>query len=328
PSFSFLVGVALPFSIASRAARGQSRARMTWHAAWRALVLVLLGVFLRSIGKSQTNWTFEDTLSQIGMGYVFLFLLGFRPLRDQWIALGLILVGYWAAFALYSLPGAEFDYANVGVARDWPQLMSGFAAHWNKNSNPAWAFDTWFLNLFPRQEPFAFNEGGYATLSFIPTLGTMILGQIAGGVLRSARSSPAKVKWLAIGGVISLTAGTAFGELGICPVVKRIWTPSWVLFSGGWCFLLLAAFYAVMDLWNSKRWAFPLVVIGMNSIAAYCIAHLFEDFVSKALTTNLGKDTFKSFGGAYEPFVHGAAVLLVLWLILFWMYRRKILLRI
>ncbi len=328
PSFSLLVGVALPFSIASRAARGQSRAKMTWHAAWRALVLVLLGVFLRSVGKSQTNWTFEDTLSQIGMGYVFLFVLGFRPMRDQWIALGLILVGYWAAFALYPLPGAEFDYAKVGVARDWPHLMSGFAAHWNKNSNPAWAFDTWFLNLFPRQKPFMFNGGGYATLSFIPTLGTMILGLIAGGVLRSARSSPAKVKGLAIAGVISLAAGVTLGWLGICPVVKRIWTPSWVLFSGGWCFLLLAGFYAVIDLGNSKRWAFPLVVIGMNSIAAYCIAHLFDDFVSKALATNLGSGVFKLFGGAYEPFVHGAAVLFVLWLLLFWMYRRKIFLRI
>ena len=328
PSFSFLVGVALPFSIASRAARGQSRARMTWHAAWRALVLVLLGVFLRSVGKSQTNWTFEDTLSQIGLGYVFLFLLGFRPTRDQWIALGLILVGYWAAFALYPLPGAEFDYARVGVPRDWPHLMSGFAAHWNKNSNPAWAFDTWFLNCFPRQKPFAFNGGGYATLSFIPTLGTMILGLIAGGVLRSARSSPAKVKWLAIAGVISLAAGVALGWLGICPVVKRIWTPSWVLYSGGWCFLLLAAFYAVIDLWNSKRWAFPLVVIGMNSIAAYCIAHLFEGFTATALKTFLGQDAFKLLGNAYEPFVHGAAVLFVLWLLLFWMYRRKIFLRI
>ena len=328
PSFSFLVGVALPFSMASRAARGQSRTRMTWHAAWRALVLVLLGVFLRSLGTPQTNWTFEDTLSQIGMGYVFLFLLGFRPMGDQWIALGLILVGYWAAFALYPLADADFDYAKVGVARDWPHLRSGLAAHWNKNSNLAWAFDTWFLNLFPRQKPFAFNGGGYATLSFIPTLGTMILGLIAGGVLRSARSATAKVKWLTIAGVISLAAGAAFGWLGICPVVKRIWTPSWVLFSGGWCFLLLAAFYAVMDLWHSKRWAFPLVVIGMNSIAAYCIAHLFEDFVAKALTTNLGSSVFQAFGVAREPFAHGAAVLLGLWLILLWMYRRKIFLRI
>ena len=75
--------------------------------------------------------------------------------------------------------------------------MTGFAAHWNKNSNLAWAFDTWFLNLFPREKPFAFNRGGYATLSFIPTLGTMILGLIAGGVLRSERAPWAKVRWLA-----------------------------------------------------------------------------------------------------------------------------------
>ena len=67
---------------------------------------------------------------------------------------------------------------------DWPHLMTGFAAHWNKNSNLAWAFDTWFLNLFPREQPFKYNGGGYATLSFIPTLATMILGLIAGGVLR------------------------------------------------------------------------------------------------------------------------------------------------
>src|SRR5262249_53297893 len=104
PSFSFLVGVALPFSIASRSARGQSKRAMTAHAVWRAFILVMLGVFLRSQGRPQTNFTFEDTLSQIGLGYVFLFLLGFRPVRDQWIALGVILVGYWAAFALYTGP--------------------------------------------------------------------------------------------------------------------------------------------------------------------------------------------------------------------------------
>jgi hypothetical protein len=61
---------------------------------------------------------------------------------------GLILIGYWAAFALYPLPGPGFDYGEVGESAIWPQLMTGFAAHWNKNSNPAWAFDTWFLNLF------------------------------------------------------------------------------------------------------------------------------------------------------------------------------------
>src|SRR5436309_14586124 len=82
PSFSFLVGVALPFSLANRMSQGQSRGRMTAHAFWRALLLILLGVFLRSTGSSQTYWTFEDTLSQIGLGYGVLFLLGFRPMPD------------------------------------------------------------------------------------------------------------------------------------------------------------------------------------------------------------------------------------------------------
>jgi heparan-alpha-glucosaminide N-acetyltransferase len=328
PSFSFLVGVALPFSLASRSGRGQSQARMTWHAAWRALVLVLLGVFLRSVGGTQTYWTFEDTLSQIGLGYFILFLLGLRPTRVQWIALGAILVGYWAAFALHPLPGPDFDWTKAGVTADWPFNRTGFVAHWNKSTNLAWAFDTWFLNLFPRKSPYADYGGGYATLSFLPTLGTMILGLIAGRVICSQRTSWTKVKWLAIAGLIGLLGGAALGWLGVCPVVKRIWTPAWVLFSGGWCFLLLAGFFLIIDIWNYKRWAFPLVVIGMNSIAAYCMAHLFEDFIGKALKTFLGQDTFKRFGEAYEPLLHGAGVLLVLWLILFWMYRRKILLRI
>ncbi len=327
PSFSFLVGMALPFSLASRAARGQSRLRMTLHAAWRALVLILLGVFLRSIGRPQTYWTFEDTLSQIGLGYVALFVLGSRPVREQWLALVVILLSYWAAFALYPLPGQGFDYANVGVPKDWPSLMTGLAAHWNKNSNLAWAFDTWFLNLFPCQKPFTFNGGGYATLSFIPTLGTMLLGLIAGGVIRSQRAPWAKVRWLAAAGIISLLAGAALGWLGVCPMVKRIWTPSWVLFSGGWCLLLTAGFYVLLDIWNRKAWAFPFVVIGMNSIAAYCMAHLFDGFIASSLKTHLGQSAFRIFGEPYPTLVRGALVLLVMWCLLFWMYRRKLFLR-
>jgi heparan-alpha-glucosaminide N-acetyltransferase len=122
--------------------------------------------------------------------------------------------------------------------------------------------------------------------------------------------------------------GMACEWLGICPVVKRIWTPSWVLFSGGWCFLLLAGFYSLADIAQRKKVVFPLVVIGMNSIAAYCAAHLFEDFISRNLRTHLGSGWFKGLGSAYEPLLHGGSVLLVLWLLLFWMYRRKIFLRV
>ncbi len=99
----------------------------------------------------------------------------------------------------------------------WPHLMTGFAAHWNKNSNLAWAFDTWFLNLFPREKPFMYNGGGYATLSFIPTLGTMILGLIAGGVLRSERAAVGEGKMAGRRGRDRAGGGRGAGLAGDLP---------------------------------------------------------------------------------------------------------------
>ncbi len=326
PGFSFLVGVALPYSIASRLAKGGTFGKMFGHALWRSLLLVALGVFLRSMHSPQTNFTFEDTLSQIGLGYPILFLLAFRPPRWQWTALGVILVGYWLAWALYPVPGAGFNWQAVGVPPDW-QHYTGFAAHWDKNANLGVAFDQWFLNLFPRVRPFVANDGGYLTLSFIPTLGTMILGLVAGRWLR-ASAPQIPMKRLLLAGVIGVAAGLLLHFTGICPVVKRIWTPSWTLFSGGVCFLFLAGFSWIVDVKGYKKWAFPLVVIGMNSIAAYMIAHLFERFIIDSFRINLGPNVFQIFGSGLEPLVQGAAVLLVYWLILFWMYRRKLFLRV
>src|SRR4029079_6668292 len=243
----FLVGVALAFSAASRTAAGQPRSRLVRHALWRAVALVFLGIWLRSVGRPQTYFTFEDTLTQIGLGYFFLVLLALRPRRDQWIAFALLLAGYWAAFAWYPRPSPGFDYAAVGVPADWGHHLSGFAAHWDKNSNLAWAFDLWFLNLFPRERPFLFNGGGYATLSFIPTLGTMVLGLLAGGILRREMTPEARLRWLSLAGLAGIASGWLLGAAGPCPVVKRIWTPSFTLWSGGVCLVILAAAYYVID---------------------------------------------------------------------------------
>ena len=327
PSFSFLVGVALPYSIASRMAKGTTLGKMFGHATWRAFVLIALGIFLRSLHSPQTNFTFEDTLTQIGLGYPFLFLLGLRPPRWQWSALAVILAGYWLAWALYPVPGPGFDYRAVGVPPDWQHHYSGFAAHWNKNSNLGIAFDQWFLNLFPRTEPFVANGGGYLTLSFIPTLGTMILGLVAGRWLRAA-APRIPMKRLLLAGVAGIAAGLLLHASGVCPVVKRIWTPSWTLFSGGACFLLLAGFGWVIEIRGYKKWALLLVVIGMNSIAAYLIAHLFGGFVADSFRIHLGPHVFRFFGTALEPLMQGAAVLLIYCWILFWMYRRKVFLKI
>jgi predicted acyltransferase len=331
PGFSFLVGVSLPYSIAARRAKGQGTLGMTLHAFWRAVVLVWLGIVLRSLWGPVPDYGFTDTLSQIGLGYGFLFVLGFRPVRDQWLAVAAILVGYWLLFALWPLPGPDWDWAAVGVPPDWFERngLTGFAAHWNKNANPAAAFDLWFLNLFPREKPFEWSRGGYQALSFIPTLATMTLGLIAGGVLKSERPALGKVGRLAAAGAVGLAAGYGLGALGVCPVVKRIWTPSWVLFSGGWSLLFLAAFYLVVDVAGWKRWAFPLLVVGTNSIAAYCMSTSFiKPEVGKMVRRHLGDATFRVAGDAYEPLLHGAATLAVLWLVLLWMYRRKVFVRV
>lgn len=327
PSFSFLVGVALPYSLARRAASGASHTNLFAHALWRSLLLAALGIFLRSTHRGQTNFTFEDTLTQIGLGYPILFLLALRSARVQWTALGVILGGYWLAWALYPLPGPGYDFQAVGVPPDWSHHYTGLAAHWNKNANLGQAFDVWFLNLFPREKPFVANGGGYLTLSFIPTLGTMMLGLAAGRWLKSA-APRIPFERLVFAGALGLAAGALLHVTGICPVVKRIWTPSWTLFSGGACFLLLAAFCWVIEARGYRKWAFPLVVIGMNSIAAYLIAHLFEDFIVSSFRIHLGAGVFGFAGAALQPFVQGAAILTVYWLMLFWMYRRKLFLRI
>ena len=319
PGFSFLVGVALPYSIASRLAKGATFPKMFLHALWRSLVLIALGIFLRSMHSTQTYFTFEDTLTQIGLGYPFLFLLGFRPPRWQWIALSVILVGYWLAWALYPAPA-------VDVPADWSHNFTGFLAHWNKNSNFGNAFDQWFLNLFPRTKPFIANGGGYLTLSFIPTLGTMILGLAAGRWL-IADSPRIPMRKLLIAAAAGIAAGLLLHLAGICPIVKRIWTPSWTLFSGGLCFLFLAVFSWIIDVRGYRKWAFPLIVIGMNSMAAYLMAHPFESFLADSFRIHLGH-AFQILGTGLEPFLRGAAILLAYWLMLFWMFRRKIFLRV
>jgi heparan-alpha-glucosaminide N-acetyltransferase len=329
PSFSFLVGVALPYSIASRLAKGGTFGKLLAHALWRTLLLAALGILLRSMDHARTYFTMEDTLTQIGFGYPFLFLLGFRPPRWAWAALGVILTGYWLAWALYPAAGPGFDWRSVGVTAAWnaQHNCTGFAAHWNKNYNLGTAFDQWFLNLFPRETPFVYNEGGYLTISFIPTLGTMILGLIAGRWLRAA-APKVPIKPLLIAGVAGIAAGILFHFTHICPVVKRIWTPSWTLFSGGACFLWLAGFSWAIEIKRYKAWAFPLVVIGMNSITAYCIAHFLENFILSTFRIHLGPRFFEFLGVGLEPLLEGAAVLSCYWLVLFWMYRRRVFLKI
>lgn len=327
PAFMFMVGVALPWSVANRRGRGQSFGRMFGHALWRALVLVLLAVFLTSAWSRQTVWVFTNVLAQIGLGYPVVFLLAFTRPRTQWLAAFGILFACWLAFALYPLPALGFDWQSVGVPPDW-QHLTGFAAHWEKNANIAAAFDRWFLNLFPREKPFIFSSGGYQTLNFVPAIATMIFGLLAGGLLRSNRPIAGKLMRLVLFGLAGVILGQAIALAGLCPIVKRIWTPSWTIYSAGWVTLLLAGFAALVEWRGWKRWTFPFVVVGLNPITLYCLWQLMTSFIRDNIRRHLGRQVFESLGAPYAPVLERAAVLVVLWLVVLWMCRRRIFVRI
>ena len=329
PSFTFLVGVVLPYSIASRKNKGASFGNILRHTIKRSFILIFLGIFLRSMHSEQTYWTFEDTLTQIGLGYTFLVLISLYSQRVQIGMLVFILGAYWLAFALYPLPGADFNYTIAGVTANWEHNLSGFAAHWNKNTNFAWAFDQWFMNIFPRENPFLFNGGGYSTLSFIPTLGTMVLGLLAGNILNSSITASKKLKNFVSYGIGLILLGALFHFAGINPIVKRIWSPAWTIFSGGICFLFLAMFYGLIDMKDRKKGTFFLMVIGVNSIAAYVIADGgMRNVINDSLFIHLGKNFDQVLGPAYATLISGGLVLFFEWLILYWMYKKKLFIKI
>jgi predicted acyltransferase len=364
PAFMFMAGVAIPYSYASRKAKGESDAKIYFHIAVRSLMLVLLGIFLSSNSSQAPGHILVNVLSQIGLGYFFVSLLRGRGLAVQLGATAVILVGYWLWFALYPLPPAGFDYRSVGLPPDWA-YQTGFFAHWEKHTNAAAAFDMWLLNLFPAYHPkpvappavlgagavgllaapggqgpllaipgliptgeFLLNKEGYPTLNFIPSMATMIFGLLAGELLRGPKSSVAKLGWLVAAGAVCLALGQVAGWT-VCPIVKRIWTPSFAVYSAGWTFLMLAGFYAVCDLKGWKRWAFPLIVVGLNSIAIYLMSQLLRGPIKGTFRNLVGEWWIEQWlGSMWLPTVECVVILAVLWLACWWLYRRNIFVRI
>jgi len=185
------------------------------------------------------------------------------------------------------------------------------------------------MNLFPRENPFLFNSGGYSTLSFIPTLGTMVLGLLAGNILHSSVTARKKLNSFAMYGAGLILFGIILHFAGINPIVKRIWTPAWTIFSGGICFLFLAMFYGLIDMKDRKKGTFFLMVIGVNSIAAYVIADGgMRNVINDSLFIHLGKNFDQILGPAYATLISGGLVLFLEWLILYWMYKKKLFIKI
>jgi heparan-alpha-glucosaminide N-acetyltransferase len=373
PSFMFMVGVAMPFSYARRSTMGSSSGRRLIHAIVRAIVLVLMGVFLSSINDAHTDWGFANVLCQIGLGYVFAYLFLSRSPRIQLAGIAVILFGYWGWFML-NPPPENFNYKTVEVSAENGEVFEGRFAPWSKNANAAHFFDVVFLNMlrtpgnlpdepadtsdtvsdapaqvppeavserglirkwfFAATDPFEFNGGGYATLSFIPSIATTLLGVLCGQLLLSNETNSRKLMTLVVMGAACLGLGL-LAHHSVCPIVKRIWTPSWVLFAGGYTTWALAAFFFLFDMLPLRKLAFPLVVVGMNSIAMYLMGQLMRSWVTdNVVKTHFGGVLNSMFGAeAISTNGVGAMVLptatfVVFWLIAFWMYRNRYFIRV
>jgi predicted acyltransferase len=218
------------------------------------------------------------------------------------------------------------------------------------NTNAAaWYDNEVLLKRFPYSTAWSperpYNAGGYQTLNFIPSLATMIFGLMAGELLRGRLSGNLKALRLLWAGLACLVLGLACDSqmwpflasdrFVICPIVKRIWTPSWALFSSAWTFWTLAFFYYVMDVCKFRFWAFPLIVVGMNSITMYVMAGLMKGWVSQQIKIHVGsaarhlwdKNLFDD-ATMSGSLALQASTLFALWLICYLMYRQRLFVRI
>lgn len=324
PSFVFLMGVSMVFSLSSRAAKGDTRGQMTRHAVWRALVLVLLGIFIHSLGRQMTLWTFDETLTQMGLAYLPVFALAFCGTRTRVIAFAAFLLLHWLIYVLHPVIPPHADPSAWNVPAGWTHDFDGFFAHWNHNRNASWALDVWLLNHFPRTAPYVGWLGGYTTLNFIPTISSMILGLMAGTWIKN---NDAPLRRLPLAGSACILISVALHYGGVCPIIKHLWTPAWVFLSGGICMLLLAAFHQLVDVKQHRRWAFLFIVIGMNPLAFYLMRHTLEVWLAETVRTHLGQRYVLMFGPEMQSIMTGVPSLLLITLAVYWMYRRKIFLR-
>src|SRR5437660_4012142 len=323
PFLILAVGLPVPALIARRLGVGGRDGERASIVLWWGTIVVASVFRLSSHVYQMRGIAFHDILPQVGLGYVFAFIVSRYALRVRALTALAILFAFWLAFLIFPLPGPGFSSTAVGVAPG-DELFLGYFAHWNKNTNLAAAFDRWFLNLFPTTEPFAFNTHGYETLNFIPTIVTMVLGTIAGDYLRGDRPRVQTRNGLLTAGGFGVFGGLMLGWAA-CPIVKSIWTPSWTIFSAGLVTVALGCLYHVVDVRGYHAWTLPFVVAGLNPILLYTLARHSRWPVVEVWRRGLGPALFAGYWG---PVLESVACGLSLWLVAYAAYRLKLFVRI
>jgi len=295
PLFMFIVGVSIPLSIQKRKAAGIKRRSLYLHALRRAIILFLLGMILQG---GLLNWDLGklypcySVLHGIAAGYLIAFIVAveLRP-KMQGIVIAIFLLAYWALLELVPVPGigAGVLTPDCNIAT-WVDKMILGRFHHGQN--------TWFLSY-----------SGFAS--------SVLLGVLAGNLLILPYNGNTKVIVLSAAGAICLILGLLWS--GILPIIKLLWTSTFVLVSGGFSFLMMALFYWIIEVKGYYRWAFFFTVIGMNSITVYIAIMLFNfRLIGDIFVGNLLPRV-----QPWDDFISASAAIVIIWLLLYWMYRNQ-----
>ncbi len=298
PFFMFIAGVSLPFAVRARRNSGDSDGRIALHVLKRALVLLLLGWGLYCIGPGRITFRFQNVLAQLSVTYLLAFLV---MNRKWWMQLG---------FSFVLLLGTELIYRIFWI--------DGYTQPFEPDHN----FGAWVDQMIAGE----LSGGHWVSFNAIPTAAHTIWGSLAGQLLMGGKSWQRKMGTLAGCGAAAVLA--AHGLDLVTPVIKRIATSSFVVMSGGWCLIGLAASYGLVDVLKVRRATTFLTIVGMNSLFIYLFAELGGAEILRAIVKPFGTAAFSLSGEVYTKLINGLLVWAMLWYICFWLYRRRVFIKI
>jgi predicted acyltransferase len=295
PMFLFVVGLVIPFSLKKRLEK-KDKEGIYFHIVKRALILFILGLIagghLLSL-RFAAMPVYNNVLEYISIGYLVCAILVLNTtVRVQALLTVVLLLLYWSLFIFIPVPGWHGEI-------------------YSSQMNLAIYIDNILLGPFH-------HPGSWQVLATINFISNMLLGVLMGQIIFSNRKKESKTRLLLIYGMSMLIAGIIWGQT--FPIIRSLWTSSFVLATCGISTLLLAVFFQIIDVWGYSRWALFFVVFGVNSIAIYMMAHMF-DF---SLIGNIFVGGFSTlFGPNAGDFIQAVAAMAVMWLIMYWMYRKK-----
>lgn len=298
PFFMFIVGVAMPLSFSRRIAKGDSYGQVTQHIIKRAFIMLLLGWALYCIDPGRIVFRFQNVLAQLSVTYVLAFLIIRKPVSIQ---LGFSILLILISESLYRFfPVEGFNNAFVG----------------DEN------FGAWF-NLLISGE---LGEGYWASFNAIPTAAHTIWGVMAGQLLMGNNSAKKKLQLLFGAGIIGLLIG--YGLSPITPIIKRIATSTFVFASGGWALIALAVCYWVIDIKKYQKGVLFFAIVGMNPLFIYLFAHVGGANLIGKIFRPFSNALFGWMGELGAQMMLSCIVLSMLWYICYWLYKKKIFIRI